>query len=252
MTGAGAGMDRAQADYMGMLATVINAPGPAGHARAARPAHPGADGHPHGAGRRALHPPPGHPPPREGPGRDLRRRHRQPVLHHRHARRAAGRRDRGRRPAEGHPLRASTASTPPTPSSTPTRPSSTRSPTSTCSTGACKAMDPTAITLCMDNALPIVVFDLLGRGNVAVHPRGQADRYCWSDERRSCDRRDPRARRREKMAKAVEPRPRASSRRPHRPGRRRPWSRSCRSTTTAARSPCSSSPGSGARGPPCS
>src|SRR5690625_2746732 len=29
-----------------------------------------------------------------------------------------------------------------------------------------KAMDATAITLCMDNELPIVVFDLLGQGNV--------------------------------------------------------------------------------------
>jgi uridylate kinase len=29
-----------------------------------------------------------------------------------------------------------------------------------------KAMDSTAITLCMDNALPIVMFDLLGAGNV--------------------------------------------------------------------------------------
>ena len=29
-----------------------------------------------------------------------------------------------------------------------------------------KAMDSTAITLCMDNALPIVMFDLLGKGNV--------------------------------------------------------------------------------------
>ena len=29
-----------------------------------------------------------------------------------------------------------------------------------------KAMDSTAITLCMDNALPIVMFDLLGPGNV--------------------------------------------------------------------------------------
>ena len=27
-------------------------------------------------------------------------------------------------------------------------------------------MDSTAITLCMDNALPIVVFDLMGDGNV--------------------------------------------------------------------------------------
>jgi uridylate kinase len=29
-----------------------------------------------------------------------------------------------------------------------------------------KAMDSTAITLCMDNSLPIVMFDLLGKGNV--------------------------------------------------------------------------------------
>ena len=29
-----------------------------------------------------------------------------------------------------------------------------------------KAMDSTAITLCMDNGLPIVMFDLLGKGNV--------------------------------------------------------------------------------------
>jgi uridylate kinase len=29
-----------------------------------------------------------------------------------------------------------------------------------------RAMDSTAITLCMDNSLPIVMFDLLGRGNI--------------------------------------------------------------------------------------
>ena len=35
-------------------------------------------------GLRALHPPARHPPHGEGAGRDLRRRHRQPVLHDRH------------------------------------------------------------------------------------------------------------------------------------------------------------------------
>jgi uridylate kinase len=39
-----------------------------------------------------------------------------------------------------------------------------------------KVMDSTAITLCMDNALPIVVFDLLRAGNVRSilegHPVG--------------------------------------------------------------------------------
>ena len=43
-----------------------------------------------------------------------------------------------------------------------------------------KAMDSTAITLCMDNALPIVMFDLLGQGQRPVHPRGKPDRYCGS------------------------------------------------------------------------
>jgi uridylate kinase len=37
-----------------------------------------------------------------------------------------------------------------------------------------KAMDSTAITLCMDNALPIVMFDLLGKGNVKAILQGKS------------------------------------------------------------------------------
>ena len=37
-----------------------------------------------------------------------------------------------------------------------------------------RAMDSTAITLCMDNKLPIVVFDLLGKGNVRAIVGGEA------------------------------------------------------------------------------
>ena len=37
-----------------------------------------------------------------------------------------------------------------------------------------KAMDSTAITLCMDNKLPIVVFDLLGKGNIRSIVGGKA------------------------------------------------------------------------------
>jgi uridylate kinase len=37
-----------------------------------------------------------------------------------------------------------------------------------------RAMDSTAITLCMDNALPIVMFDLLGKGNVRSILEGRA------------------------------------------------------------------------------
>ena len=56
-------------------------------------------------GRRAVHPPPRDPPPREGPDRDLRRRHRQPVLHDRHRRRAARARDRRRGDPDGEERR---------------------------------------------------------------------------------------------------------------------------------------------------
>ena len=40
-----------------------------------------------------------------------------------------------------------------------------------------RAMDSTAITLCMDNAVPIVVFDLLGPGNIRSILEGKRDRY---------------------------------------------------------------------------
>ncbi|HVE99645.1 MAG TPA: UMP kinase [Mycobacteriales bacterium] len=36
-----------------------------------------------------------------------------------------------------------------------------------------KVMDATAISLCMDNALPIVVFDLMGEGNIGRAVRGE-------------------------------------------------------------------------------
>jgi uridylate kinase len=39
-----------------------------------------------------------------------------------------------------------------------------------------QAMDTTAITLCMENEMPVVYFDLLGRQR-AVHPRRRTDRY---------------------------------------------------------------------------
>jgi uridylate kinase len=34
-------------------------------------------------------------------------------------------------------------------------------------------MDATAVSLCMDNDLPIVVFDLMGEGNVLRAVRGE-------------------------------------------------------------------------------
>ena len=76
----------------------------AGRARVDGPADARADRDHDGAGRRAVHPAARDPPPREGPARDLRGRHRQPVLHDRHHRRAARRGDRRGGGAEGHAL----------------------------------------------------------------------------------------------------------------------------------------------------
>ena len=86
-------------DYMGMLATVLNALTLQDALENAGRPHARAVGDHDLRGRRALHPPPRDAPPREGPRRDLRRRHRQPVLHHRHRRRAA----RARDPRRGDP-----------------------------------------------------------------------------------------------------------------------------------------------------
>ena len=96
------GMDRVAADHMGMLATVINGARPAGRARAGGRLHARALRDRDARGGRAVHPPPRHPPPGEGPRRDLRRRHRQPLLLHRHRRRAARDGDQGRDHPEGH------------------------------------------------------------------------------------------------------------------------------------------------------
>ena len=92
LAGAAKGMDRATADYMGMLATVMNAlalQNGAGAGRTCRRrvhvGHSDADGV---RGVRALQ---GAASPGEQAGRDLRGRHRQSVLHHRHDGGAAGR-----------------------------------------------------------------------------------------------------------------------------------------------------------------
>ena len=71
------GMDRATADYMGMLATVMNGAGAAVGDGAHRAAHAGADRGHDDRGRRAVHSPPRDPPLRKGPRGDLRRGHRQ-------------------------------------------------------------------------------------------------------------------------------------------------------------------------------
>ena len=102
MSGAAVGIERATGRLHGHAGDRHQRARHAERARAARRAHPRAVGDPDGVGLRALYPPPRDPPHGEGPGRDLRRRHRQPVLHDRHGGGAARRRDGLRRAAQGH------------------------------------------------------------------------------------------------------------------------------------------------------
>ena len=112
VAGGAVGMDRATADYMGMLATVMNALALADTMRQEGITARVMSAIAHRAGGRALCAAEGPAVPRRRQGRDLRRRHRQPVLHHRHGRGAARRRDRRARSCSRRPR--STASTAPT------------------------------------------------------------------------------------------------------------------------------------------
>ena len=62
------GIERAVADYMGMLATVINALALQDALEKAGRPHPGHERHHHERGGGALYPPPGHAPPGKRPG----------------------------------------------------------------------------------------------------------------------------------------------------------------------------------------
>ncbi len=111
-TASGDGLDRVSADYMGMLATVINALALQNvletlgvQTRVMTAIRMESLAEPYI--RRRMHPAPG-----KGAAGDLRRRHRQPVLLHRHGGGAARARDGGRGRSSRPPT--STASTPPT------------------------------------------------------------------------------------------------------------------------------------------
>ena len=105
LAGAAKGFDRSTADYMGMLATVMNALAmqnaleKIGVDTRVQSAIPMATVSEPYIRRRARAP------HGEGQGGDLRRRHRQSLLHHRHRRRAARRRNGLRRLVQGHQRR---------------------------------------------------------------------------------------------------------------------------------------------------
>ena len=166
MKGAAEGMDRATADYMGMLATVLNALPLQDALEKIGHRHARAVGAGRLRGRRALHPPPRDAPPGEGPRGDLRGRHRQPVLHDRHRRGAA----RGGDPRGDHPdgqERRARASTPPIPR---LDPDATFIPEITHMEAIerrLRVMDSTALALCMENSMPLNVFNMDDETSIA-------------------------------------------------------------------------------------
>ncbi len=101
----GKSLSRPTADAMGMLATVMNGAGARSRDRAARRAGAHHVGAHHAAGLRNLRAGAGAAAFRGEPHRRVRRRHRQSVLHHRHDRGPARRRNGMRRGAQGHQCR---------------------------------------------------------------------------------------------------------------------------------------------------
>ena len=169
-----AGMDRATADYMGMLATLMNALALQDALRRA-----GVESRVQSAlrdrpGRRALHPRPRAAPPREGQGRDLRRRHRQPVLHHRHRRRAARPRDGRRHRAQGDQGRRRLHGGPDARTPTAHALSSTLTFDEAIVKNL-KVMDATALALCRDQNMLLKVFSIFVPGALkrVVHGRDE-------------------------------------------------------------------------------
>ena len=160
VAGGAAGMDRATADYMGMLATMMNALALQDAMR-----HANIEGRVQSAlrmdGGRALYPPACHPPARGGQGGDLRRGHRQSLLHHRHRSRAARFRDRRGDRAEGDKVDGVYTADPKK------DPSATRYTTITFDEAISRnlqVMDATAFALCRDQKLPIKVFSIVKPG----------------------------------------------------------------------------------------
>ena len=179
---AAAGMDRATADYMGMLATVLNALPLQDALEKLGVAHARAVGDHDRRGRRALHPPARDAPPGEGPGRDLRGRHRQPVLHHRHRRGAAGGRDPRRGDPDGQERGGGRLHRRPA-RRTPTREFIPEITHMEALQRRLRVMDATALTLCMENRLPIHVFNMDDERNIDRIVSGERVGTLVHDER---------------------------------------------------------------------
>ena len=217
LAAAAKGMERATGDYMGMLATVMNGlalqdalekDGVPTRVMSAIGMNEVAEPY---IRRRADAP------PREGPRRHPRRRYRQSLLHDRHGRRPARRGDRRPGAAQGDQggrrLHGGPQVTNPTPSAT------TSSPTPRSWRDRLNVLDATAVSLCMENDLPIVVFDMNQPDNIRRAAVGEPIGTLIPDGR-------PRS-----MTDAGRPDPRT----PRWSAPWRPWSATSRPSAPAAR-----------------
>ncbi len=84
LAGSAQGMERTTADYMGMLATVMNALAMQSALEQIGRLYPRDQRHPDGSGLRALYPPPRGAAPGEKARLHLCGRHRKPLFHHRY------------------------------------------------------------------------------------------------------------------------------------------------------------------------
>jgi uridylate kinase len=157
------GMDRATADYMGMLATVINGLAMQDalehvgiNTRVASAIEMRAVAEPFIRRRAVRH-------LEKGRGRRLRRRHRQSLFHHRHRAALRAMEMKADVILKGTKVDGIYTADPML------NPTATKydniSYLKVLAEGL-KVMDATAISLCMDNKLPIVVFNLRTRGNL--------------------------------------------------------------------------------------
>ena len=167
-------MDRAQADYMGMLATVINALAlqdtleQLGQPTRVQTAiHMAQVAEPYIRRRAIRHLEKGRVVIFAGGTGN-------PFFTTDTAGRAAGGRDRGRGAPEGHPLGRRRRLHRRSPKLDPDATKLDEVSYLDVLNRGLKVMDSTAITFCMDNELPIVVFDLLGQGNIRSIVDGQA------------------------------------------------------------------------------
>jgi uridylate kinase len=164
LQGAASGMDRATGRLHGHARDRPQRAADPGRAREAGLPHPRAVGDPDPGGRRAVHPAPRDAPPREGPRRDLRRRHGQPVLHHRHA--------AALRAVEVHAEAILMAKNgvegvyTGDPKSDPTAEFLPEITHMDALRRGLRVMDSTALTLCMENKLPIHVFNMDDERNI--------------------------------------------------------------------------------------